>query len=567
MKQLKVGTRLALGFALVLVMLLAVIVLGIARLGALNDGTRMMALDAYPKVVVAQDLADRVNRTARTVRDLLLLDEPEANKKNLAALATSRREADEMFAQLDKLIVSENGVKNLRTYRAAYAQYIGAIDEVLKLHAAGEREAAVALLLGPARKLQSAVFIASNEVIEHQGGTMQATYEEAEATYGAARNAMLALGALALLGGAVAATLITRTLLRQLGGEPAYAAQVAGEIAAGNLAVAIETRAGDRASLLYAIRGMRDSLAAIVGQVRSGTDAIAVSSSEINAGNQDLSRRTEQQASSLEETASSMEELTSTVRQNADNARQANQLTAAASSVAVRGGEVVAQVVETMGAINDSSRRVVDIIGVIDGIAFQTNILALNAAVEAARAGEQGRGFAVVASEVRSLAQRSAAAAREIKGLIGDSVERVDAGSVLVAQAGATMQEVVESVRRVSDVVAEISAATSEQGEGIEQVNGAIAQMDQVTQQNSALVEEAAAAAEAMQDQAARLNALVAVFRLGEGQGVQAAAPAAPARAVAPVLTKAAPRKPGATPPAAAQRKEPVVAGSDWEAF
>jgi len=220
MKQLKVGTRLALGFALVLVMLLAVIVLGIAKLGALNDGTRVMALDAYPKVVVAQNLADRVNRTARTVRDLLLLDEPEANKKNLAALATSRREADEMFGQLDKLVVSETGVKNLRAYRAAYAQYIDAVDQVLKLHAAGEREAAIALLLGPARKLQSAVFIASNEVIEHQGGTMQATYEAAEQTYAAGRNAMLVLGALALLGDAVAATLITRTLLRQLGAAP-----------------------------------------------------------------------------------------------------------------------------------------------------------------------------------------------------------------------------------------------------------------------------------------------------------------------------------------------------------
>ena len=304
MKQLKVGTRLGLGFALVLAMLLTVIALGIVKLGALNEGTRVMALEAYPKVVVAQDLADRVNRTARTLRDLLLLDEPAANQKNLAALVTSRKEADEMFAQLDKLVVSENGVKNLRAYKAAYAQYIDAVDQVLKLHAAGEREAAVALLLGPARKLQSAVFIASNEVIEHQGGAMQATYEAAEETYALGRNAMLALGALALLGGAVAGTLITRSLLRQLGGEPGYAAQVAGEIAAGNLAVAIETRANDRSSLLYAIRGMRDSLAGIVSQVRSGTDAIALASSEINAGNQDLSSRTEQQASSLEETAS-----------------------------------------------------------------------------------------------------------------------------------------------------------------------------------------------------------------------------------------------------------------------
>ena len=574
MKQLKVGTRLALGFGLVLVMLLAVIVLGIEKLGALNDGTKLMATEAHPKVVVAQNLADRVNRTARTVRDLLLLDEPEANRKNLAALATSRKETDEMFVQLDKLVRSETGRKNVAAYRAAYAQYIGAVDQVLKLHAGGEREAAVAHLLGPGRKLQSAVFIASNEVIEHQGGIMQATYEAAEQTYGAGRNAMLVLGALALLGGAVAGALITRGLLRQLGGEPGYAARVAGEIAAGNLAVEVDTRAHDRSSLLYAIRSMRDSLAGIVSQVRSGTDAIATASSEISAGNQDLSSRTEEQASSLEETASSMEELTSTVRQNADNARQANQLTEAASSVALRGGEVVAQVVQTMGAINDSSRRVVDIIGVIDGIAFQTNILALNAAVEAARAGEQGRGFAVVASEVRNLAQRSASAAKEIKALIGDSVERVDAGSALVAQAGATMQEVVESVRRVTDVVAEISAATSEQSEGIEQVNDAIAQMDQVTQQNSALVEEAAAAAEAMQDQAARLNALVAVFRLAEGQGASAApatrmVSAPPVRAVAPVVVaKRTPsRSAPASAPAAGQRKEPVIAGSDWEEF
>ncbi|MFC0251370.1 methyl-accepting chemotaxis protein [Massilia consociata] len=535
MKHMKVGTRLALGFALVLAMLVAVIGFGIAKLGTLHEDTRTMALEAYPKVVVAQDLADRINRTARTVRDLLLASSEEADKKNFAALATSRKETDEMFARLDQVVNTDTGRAKLQAYKGAYAQYIGAIDQVLQLHAAGEREAAIAHLLGPARKLQSAVFIASNELIAFQGGSMQATYEEAEQTYAIGRNAMLALGALALLGGAVAATLITRGLLRELGGEPGYAAEVAGQIAAGNLAVQIDTAANDRSSLLFAIRGMRDSLAAIVSQVRSATDAIATASAEINAGNQDLSSRTEQQASSLEETASSMEELTSTVHQNADNARQANGLSTAASNVALRGGEVVAQVVETMGAIDASSRRVVDIIGVIDGIAFQTNILALNAAVEAARAGEQGRGFAVVASEVRNLAQRSASAAREIKALIGDSVERVESGSALVAQAGATMQEVVESVRRVTDVVSEISAATAEQSEGIEQVNGAIAQMDQVTQQNSALVEEAAAAAASMQEQAARLGALVAVFRLAEGQGATVASMAAPAGTASPV--------------------------------
>jgi methyl-accepting chemotaxis protein len=290
-------------------------------------------------------------------------------------------------------------------------------------------------------------------------------------------------------------------------------------------------------------------------------------STEINAGNQDLSSRTEQQASSLEETASSMEELTSTVKQNADNARQANQLAATASGNAVRGGEVVAQVVSTMGSINESARRIADIIGVIDGIAFQTNILALNAAVEAARAGEQGRGFAVVASEVRNLAQRSAAAAKEIKTLIGDSVEKVEAGSRLVDQAGATMEEVVGSVRRVTDIISEIAAASEEQRTGIEQVNQAIVQMDQVTQQNAALVEQAAAAAEAMQEQAGNLAGLVGTFQTGTAGQAAAIQPPRPvrrasaARAVVPVPVRAT------RPAAPARTREPVAAGGDWEAF
>jgi methyl-accepting chemotaxis protein len=265
---------------------------------------------------------------------------------------------------------------------------------------------------------------------------------------------------------------------------------------------------------------MRNSLARLVSQVRQGTDTIATASSQIAAGNQDLSSRTEEQASSLEETAASMEELTSTVKQNADNARQANQLAVSASSVAVKGGSVVAQVVDTMGAINASSRKIVDIISVIDGIAFQTNILALNAAVEAARAGEQGRGFAVVAAEVRNLAQRSASAAKEIKGLIDDSVSKVGEGSQQVAQAGRTMDEIVDSVKRVTDIMAEIQAASQEQTQGIGQINQAITQMDQVTQQNAALVEEAAAAAASLQEQAAGLSQVVSVFRLDPAQQV-----------------------------------------------
>jgi methyl-accepting chemotaxis protein len=307
---------------------------------------------------------------------------------------------------------------------------------------------------------------------------------------------------------------MARNLYRQLGGEPGYAAEVVRQIGAGDLGVAVQLRAGDSASLLHAMHQMQQSLAGTVSEIRGSTDTIATASGQIASGNLDLSSRTEEQASSLEQTAASMEELTSTVKQNADNARQANQLAVSASEVAVRGGTVVGQVVDTMGSINASSRKIVDIIGVIDGIAFQTNILALNAAVEAARAGEQGRGFAVVASEVRNLAQRSAGAAKEIKSLIDDSVDKVGAGTDQVAEAGKTMQEIVASVRRVTDIMGEIMAASQEQTSGIEQVNQAISQMDQATQQNAALVEQAAAAAGSLQEQAGSLVQAVSVFKV-----------------------------------------------------
>jgi methyl-accepting chemotaxis protein len=293
------------------------------------------------------------------------------------------------------------------------------------------------------------------------------------------------------------------------------AVDAARRVAAGDLTGDIRVHGSDETGqLLGALKDMNQSLLNIVGEVRNGTHSITIASSEIAAGNQDLSARTEQQAASLEETASSMEELTSTVKQNADNARQANQLAGAAASVARKGGSVVAEVVGTMESIDASSRKIVDIITVIDGIAFQTNILALNAAVEAARAGEQGRGFAVVASEVRNLAQRSAAAAKEIKGLIGDSVEKVNAGTRLVSDAGNTMEEIVSSVQRVSDIISEITAASAEQSSGIDEVYKAVGQMDQVTQQNAALVEEAAAAAESMQNQASSLAEVVSVFKV-----------------------------------------------------
>ena len=351
-------------------------------------------------------------------------------------------------------------------------------------------------------------------------------------------------GLLLLIGVALNAIvlLVLRNVERSIGGEPADVAEAATRIATGDLTVDLQVRPGDTHSLTFAIQAMRQKLASIVTEVRQGTDAIALASNEISVGNQDLSSRTESQASALQETASSMEQLTSTVKQNADNSREANRLAVEASSIAVRGGSAVAEVVETMGAINTSAKRIVDIIDVINGISFQTNILALNAAVEAARAGDQGRGFAVVASEVRNLAQRSAEAAKEIKGLIGSSVERVEDGSRLVSQAGQTMTEIVSSVRRVSDIIAEITASSAEQSDNIGQISQSVTQLDQMTQQNAALVEESTAASESLREQAHHLNSAVSQFKLQDGASPSATfnTPVAAAPAVAQVARRPA---------------------------
>jgi methyl-accepting chemotaxis protein len=349
---------------------------------------------------------------------------------------------------------------------------------------------------------------------KHQVDDAKKEYEQSSSSYAALRSTIVVAIAFGVLMAALVGFFLVRNVYRQLGGEPEYAAQIVRSIAAGDLTVTVLTKPDDRQSLLFAMKGMQQNLAQTVGEIRQSSDTIATASSQIAAGNLDLSSRTEQQASSLEETAASLEELTSTVKQNADHARQANELALSASKVALKGNAAVVQVVETMGSINASAKQIVDIISVIDSIAFQTNILALNAAVEAARAGEQGRGFAVVASEVRVLAQRSAGAAKEIKELISHSVEKTEAGGRLVEQAGATMEEIVESVKRVTDIMGEIAAASQEQHAGIENVNQAISQMDQVTQQNAALVEEAAAAAESLQNQAGNLAQLISVFNL-----------------------------------------------------
>ena len=405
-----------------------------------------------------------------------------------------------------------------------------------------------------------------NEIIKLNNGVADASVKDGSAAVIRSESLMVILGLLASALGIGCAAYITRAITQPINS----AVKVAQTVASGDLTSQIEVHTTEETGqLLQALKDMNSSLVNIVGQVRSGTETIATASSEIASGNLDLSSRTEEQASSLEETASSMEELTSTVRQNADNAQQANQLALSASGVAVKGGDVVGKVVETMDAINDSSRKIVDIISVIDGIAFQTNILALNAAVEAARAGEQGRGFAVVATEVRNLAQRSAAAAKEIKTLIGDSVVAVDAGSKLVAEAGSTMAEIVSSVQRVTDIMAEISLATQEQSSGIDQINQAIGQMDQVTQQNAALVEEAAAAAESLQEQSGQLAGVVSVFKLDGMQVAQVASAGQPRKAAAPVrpLRPAAPAKARPVLRAVPSQRQSAPREDEWEVF
>ena len=347
------------------------------------------------------------------------------------------------------------------------------------------------------------------------------------------RNAGIATFLLGLAALVATGLAVTRGLLRELGAEPADAAALARRVAAGDLTQPVRLRAGDSSSMMASLAEMQQALRQAVSDVRRNADSVATASSEIAQGNLDLSQRTEEQASALQQTAASMEQLTGAVRQSADNARQASQLATAASDVAQRGGQAVGELVTTMQGLNESSRRIADIVGVIDGIAFQTNILALNAAVEAARAGDQGRGFAVVASEVRTLAQRSAAAAKDVKALIADSVTRIEAGGTVADRAGQTVGEVVDSIKRVSDLVAEISASSQEQSAGIDQVGQAVVQMDQVTQQNAALVEESTAAAESLRQQASQLLAAVQVFRLDEAQApsaVQGSTAAAPAR-------------------------------------
>lgn len=697
MSGMKVGTRLGLGFGAVLVLLAIIIGIGVRVVGLLNDDIDDIVEDKFPKTVWAAEISNHINVMARAMRNALLIQDEATVRKELARIPEERKAIEGLIEKLKETIRSDQGKELLGKLIVAHENYLKAQDAFLLLAREGRREEGANYLINEMRKQQNPYFQAAEAIIKFQTEMMEKSGAEASSMASSSRWQIILLGLLAILLGAVIGYLISRSLLRQLGAEPDYAAEAVHKIANGDLAHNLEVKNGDTTSLLHSLKVMQDSLRSIVAEIKNIVEAAAVrgdfsvkmtaegkagytkelsdllnrlsnvtedglkdvsrvakalaegdltqsitkeypglfgqtaqgvngtvraldsivsdlqfialsagqgdfstrlklegktgynktlsehmnqlsevterglldiirvakalaagdltqtiskdypglfdmtkqninttvtnlqrlvteikvaveaintAAKEIAAGNADLSQRTEEQASSLEETASSMEELTSTVKQNAENAKQANQLALASSTVAEQGGTVVGKVVTTMDSINASSKKIEDIISVIDGIAFQTNILALNAAVEAARAGEQGRGFAVVAGEVRNLAQRSAAAAKEIKSLIGHSVDQVNDGGKLVGEAGETMEEIVTSIKRVTDIMSEITAASVEQSQGIEQVNLAITQMDEVTQQNAALVEEAAAAAESLEEQAQNLQAAVSVFKV-----------------------------------------------------
>ena len=579
----RVRTRLTVGFGVVCVLLVASVVMGLMAMGRMGADLKAVVADHFPRIVAAANLSTQIDVIAIALRNMMLNADAADRERQTQVIAQSRQEVVRLFDTLDKTLTEPKDRALLQQVKEQRALYLAGQEELLGFIRSDQTDQSREYLASKLRPVLASYKASIGALVESEKNAIVTAGTDARDTALNARNTLIGLGVTALLLAVALGWLITRSLVRELGGEPRTAADVARAVAGGDFTQPIAVKDGDTTSLMAQLAAMKDGLAQVVSQVRRGSESVAMASSEIAQGNQDLSARTESQASALEETAASMEQLGATVRQNADSAGQANALARSASDVAVRGGEVVGQVVQTMKGINESSQRIADIIGVIDGIAFQTNILALNAAVEAARAGEQGRGFAVVASEVRSLAGRSAEAAKEIKQLISASVERVEQGSAMADQAGETMTEVVQSIRRVTDLMGEINAASSEQASGVAQVGEAVTQMDQATQQNAALVEEMAAAAGSLSSQAQELVQAVAVFKLDAGQSGASAystptarpAPKAapvrmPAPARKPTAFKAAPAKPAALH--APNPPKPVKTASagaedDWESF
>ncbi|WP_291586678.1 methyl-accepting chemotaxis protein [Comamonas sp. UBA7528] len=581
--NLKLSSKLLLSFGAILVLTALIGLLSIVQLDRVNQTGTDLARQWLPATRTAMEVKYQLQRYRSQEQQHVLSATPEEAATYEQTMPKLWDGLQQNVELLNKFLNTDDDKRLHAEIVQAMGQYNQVHDKAIRLSREQQTAEATALLRGEALTISRSINSKVDVLFEHINTGAETADKLGDEIYTASRNLIWAIVAISMAAGLALAFFIARLISRPLN----HAVELAQAVAGGDLSRRIESTSTDETGqLLQALKQMNDSLVQIVGQIHQGSDSIATATQQIATGNQDLSSRTEQQASSLEETAASLEELTSTVKQNASNARQANQLAASASQVAQRGGAVVNQVVDTMTAINTSSRKIVDIIGVIDGIAFQTNILALNAAVEAARAGEQGRGFAVVAGEVRTLAQRSAEAAKEIKHLIDDSVGKVEEGNSQVASAGQTMSEIVDSVKRVTDIMGEITAASDEQTSGIEQINQAVTQMDQVTQQNAALVEESAAAASSLQDQAQQLSQTVRVFKLAKGPAaldvaatrpvaaprataaVSAPRPVAkgPAKSVAaahrPALAPAAPRRPAPAPTASSAQQE-----NEWEAF
>ncbi|EJL86988.1 methyl-accepting chemotaxis protein [Herbaspirillum sp. CF444] len=572
--NLKIATKLIATFLSVIVLVLGLGVFAIVQLDKVNTASTDISTNWLPTIRTLAQLKFTAARIRSFEQQHIMASDPkefddiEQNvNKQIDTLLALRKKYEGQITEPEERAIYPDVVK-------AIDIFVGEHPKIIALSRQNKDQEARALFKGDSTKNYRQMVELVDKLVDVNDNGSEKSSKTADETYASARIWIIGMLAVCVAAALALAIWIARLISQPLG----EAVKVARQVADGDLTADIRQNSNDETGqLLGALKLMNDNLLRIVSNVRTGTDTISTASSEIATGNMDLSSRTEQQAGSLEETASAMEELTSTVKQNADNARQANQLAVSASAVAIQGGNVVGQVVDTMGSINESSRKIVDIISVIDGIAFQTNILALNAAVEAARAGEQGRGFAVVASEVRSLAQRSSAAAKEIKTLIDDSVAKVDVGSKLVEQAGSTMDEVVSSVKRVTDIVGEITAASQEQSVGLDEINRAITQMDEVTQQNAALVEEAAAAAQSLQEQASNLSQTVSVFKLdrhalAQPQSHAHVAPA-PKRTVN-ITPKPAPLPAKSSAPAASSARKAIATtapaaddSGSWEQF